>query len=76
MAQSVEWLLHKHEDLSLDPNLPCKSWEQWCIPVILAPSRWRRRILGDGWLASLANQLAFGSVRDLFSIKEKKVASN
>lgn len=55
MAQSV-----KHEDLSLDPEHPCKE----LVPIISALGNRDRRVPGAHWPTSPARVSIPGSARD------------
>lgn len=43
VAQEIKWLLNKHEDQSSDPQQPCKSWQVWQLPVLIADTGGRDR---------------------------------
>lgn len=43
VAQEVRCLLHKHQDLNLDPQHPCKSQALCCPSTTLRLEGWRQK---------------------------------
>lgn len=75
MAQSIKWLAHKHEDLSVDPQPPCKSCHvQQCLPAILEWGRLRQKDLWSSEQVSLLELVISNSLRKL--VLKKKAGSN
>ena len=65
MAQWINCLLNKHEDLSLGPQHPNKmSGMAARMSITLVLSGSGKKIPGGLWAASVAHWLALGSVRD------------
>lgn len=64
-AQSVKYLLHKHKDLSSDPQHSCQCWAPWPVSVISVLWRQKLLIYGLTALPAYSSWWASVSVTDL-----------